>query len=103
MPFWMSYCVQSVVVQGKVYVGGGDDGYGSSNNYIIMEYDLWLGEWDTLPPYAARDFAMTTINDQLLLVGGHWAHCGLSKELSVWEMDKKEWTHPYPDMPTARS
>ena len=26
-----------------------------------------------------------------------------SKVLGLWRADSKEWTHPYPDMPTARA
>ena len=37
-----------------------------------------------------------------MLVGGE-GHGGYSKVLGVWRAESKEWTHPYPDMPTARS
>ena len=36
MPFGMGGYVQSVVVQGRVYVGGGHGDYGSDDNYIVM-------------------------------------------------------------------
>ena len=102
MPFGMAGYVQSVVVQGRVYVGGGYAGYDSDNNYIVMEYDISSGKWAKLPPYRACDFAMTVINNQLVLVGGE-EHGGCSKVLGVWRPESKEWTHPYPDMLTARS
>jgi hypothetical protein len=102
MPFVMADYVQSVVVQGRVYVGGGWTGYGSYSNYIVMEYDTSSGEWTKLPPYRACDFAMTVINNQLVLVGGD-EHGPYSKVLGVWRAESKEWTHPYPDMSTARS
>ena len=102
MPFGMGGYVQSVVVQGRVYVGGGWAGSGSDRNYIVMEYDISSGKWAKLPPYRARDFVMTVINNQLVLVGG-LGHGGRSKVLGVWRAESKEWTHPYPDMPTARS
>ena len=102
MPFGMTGYVQSVVVQGRVYVGGGRAGYGSDDHNIVMEYDISSGKWAKLPPYRACDFAMTVINNQLVLVGG-WEHGVQSKVLGVWRAESKEWTHPYPDMPTARS
>ena len=102
MPFVMSGYVQSVVVKGKVYVGGGSVDFGSYNDYIVMTYDISTGKWATLQQYRACDFAMTAINSQLVLVGGY--ECGNSiKVLRVWDAEKKQWTHPYPEMHTARS
>ena len=101
MPFKMSDYAQSVQIQGTLYVGGGDAGYGSDSNYVVMTYDIRAGKWATLPPYKARGFAMTVINNHLLLVGG-MGHGGRSKELGVWRADSKKWTHPYPDMTTPR-
>ena len=101
MPFEMGGHVQSVVVEGTVYVGGGYVGIGSDNNYIVMTYDISTGKWATLPPYRAWAFAMTTINNQLVLVGGS-EHGGKSKVVGVWDADNKQWTHPYPEMHTAR-
>ena len=38
MPFGMAYYVQSVMVQGKLYVGGGNAPYGSGGDgYTVME------------------------------------------------------------------
>lgn len=103
MPFGMSGYVQSVVVQGRLFVGGGDAGRGTpTNNYVVLEYDACLGEWTTLPQYRTCDFAMAVINNQLVLVGGCENGCE-SKMLGVWELDAKLWMHPYPELPTARS
>ena len=101
MPFEINEYVQSVVVEGTVYVGGGYAG--SVNNYIVMTYDISTGKWATLPPYRARDFAMTSINNQLVLVGGFEHGSGKNKVLGVWDADDKQWTHPYPEMHTALS
>ena len=101
MPFDMSNYVQSVVVEGTVYVGGGNAGYGSDNNYIVTTYDISTGKWATLPPYRACNFAMTAINNQLVLVGGD-EHVGRrSKVVGVLDVDNRQWTHPYPEMHTA--
>ena len=99
MPFGMGGYVQSVVVEGTVYVGGGNTGGGVSNNFIVMTYDISTGKWATLPPYRVCDFAMTSISNQLVLVGG----VEYSKVMGVWDTDIEQWTHPYPEMLTARS
>ena len=100
MPLEMGAYIQSVVVQGKVYVGGGRTGgrYGDT----VMVYDISSGKWANLPPYRAANFAMTVINNQLVLVGGQ-EHGVYNKVLGVWRAESKEWTHPYPDLSTARS
>ena len=98
MPSAMSAYVQSVVVQGTVYVGGGY----SDERYVVMAFDITSGKWTTLPPYRTRYFAMTAINNHLMSVGGK-DHGGASKVLGVWGADNKQWTHPYPEMYTARS
>ena len=102
MPFGMAGSLRSVVVQGRVYVGGGWVGLGNDDDFTVMEYDISSGKWAKLPPYRACYFAMTVINNQLVLVGGEERYI-YSKVLSVWRAESKEWTHPYPDMPTARS
>ena len=101
MPFRMEGYIQSVMVQRTVYVGGG--WAGRDNSYIIMEYDTRSGKWGMLPPYRLCYFAMTVINNQLVLVGGLDKQNRMRKLLGVWRTDSKEWTHPYPDMPTACS
>ena len=86
-----------------MYVGGGYAGIHSANNDIVMTYDISKGKWATLPPYRAFGCAMTAINNQLVLVGGSEHHYdGSSKVVGVWDPDKKQWTHPYPEMHTAR-
>ena len=102
VPFEMSGYVQSVVVKGIVYVGGGHAGHGSDNDYLVMTYDISTGKWATLPPYRAWGFAMTAINSQLVLMGG-MERLNQIKVLGVWDADKKQWTCPYPEMHTARS
>ena len=98
MPFGMSYYIQSVQVQGTLYVGGG----GAAGD-IVMTYDISAGKWATLPPYSTRYFAMTAINNHLVLVGGRGRDGVRIKALGVWSEDSKKWTHPYPDMTTPRS
>ena len=104
MPFAMPGYVQSVVVQGRVYVGGGYAGNARLDNYMIMEYDISSGHWTKLPPYRFRNFAMTVIHNELVLVGGQGQVQGqYSKMLGVWRAESQEWTLNFPEMLTARS
>ena len=98
MPFGM-YGMQSVQVQGTLYVGGG---FAADNDYIVMTYDISAGKWTTLPPYSTCYFAMTAIDNHLVLLGGVGSDGVRSKVLGVWSEDSKKWTHPYPDMTTPR-
>ena len=82
------------MVQGTLcYVGGGD---------TVMEYDISSGKWSKLPPSGTRDFGMTVSNNQLMVVSGY-RDGHYSKKVGVWSAERREWTHPYPDMTTARS
>ena len=101
MPFsYKTFYVQSVLVKGTVYVGGG--GSGSNNDFIVMAYNISAGKWATLPSYQARLFAMAAIDNHLVLVGGQVHKYEYVTVLGVWSGDSKEWTHPYPDMTTPR-
>ena len=101
MPFSMSGYIQSVEVDGTVYVGGGKT-HMEKYRYIVMAYNTHSFKWHTLPSYSARGFAMTTINNQLVLVGGDHEVDGLIDQLGMWQTDSKEWTRPFPRMPTPR-
>ena len=86
-----------VKVEGILYVGGG------RTPYTVMEHDSSSGKWSKLPPYRVGGFVMTVINSQLVLVGGHQrSGTVLVKMVSVWSAERREWTHPYPDMSTGR-
>ena len=99
MPFSMSFYIQSVEVDGTVYVGGGVADKGE-DDYTVMAYSMQSCKWHTLPPYSAGWFAMTTINNKLILVGGR--HDTEVAQLGVWKTDSKQWTRPFPAMPTPR-
>lgn len=91
--------IQSVVVRGKVYVGGGRGRVGGYSSNIIMEYDSVAKKWSKLPSYITGQFSMAVVNRQLVLVGGDNKSTGVG----VWKAGSKEWIYPYPDMPTPRS
>ena len=107
MPFTMYGYIQSVEVEGTVYVGGGYADK-TNNNYVVMAYDTQSCMWHTLPPYSAKWFAMTTINNKLVLVGGmHNLVPGMYNfdavdQLGVWQTDSNQWTLPFPPMPRPR-
>ena len=103
MPFGMSGYIQSVTIQETVYVGGGEAGSWSPKNYIVMAYNTRSCKWDQLPPYRAESFAMVVINNQLVLIGGTSHEYAAVKLLSRWDTDRRQWTHPYLPMLTARS
>ena len=100
MPLSISSYIQSVEVDGTVYVGGGDADE-DEDSYTVMAYDTQTCKWHTLPPYSARWFTMTTINKTLILVGGCHGHTVVD-QLCVWKTDSNQWTLPFPPMPTPR-
>ena len=98
MPFAMDDYIQSVEVEGTLYVGGGLADK-TNNMYIVMAYDTQSCKWHTLPPYSAEKFAMTTIHNKLVLVGGRNNYYDVD-QLGVWQTDSNQWTLPFPPMPT---
>ena len=94
----MGYSVQSVVIGDTVYVGGGDaDNYHDSCTVMKLEQD----QWTKLPEYTAQYFAMTSLANRLVLVGGiDPRNNKRTNQLAVFESGK--WTHPYPPMNIAR-
>ena len=102
MPFSMWNNSHSVLLQEKVYIGGGEADT-PENACTVMVYDPHSEEWNTLPEYEARSFGMAAINDQLVLVGGRSPSTGKKfKQVAVWDPESKRWVHRYPAMRTAR-
>ena len=62
--------IQSVEVERTVYVGGGRTDR-KEDGYTVMAYNPQSCNWHALLPYSATRFAMTTINNKLVLVGGY--------------------------------
>lgn len=93
---------KAVYLDGRVYIGGGVTKK-AEDHYVILVYAPESDEWSQLPPCPVQCFAMAIVNHQLVLAGG-WERdtqkC--SNKLTVWDSMSKEWTHPYPAMPTAR-
>lgn len=93
----MSGYIQSVVIDGVMYVGGGK-AKKSEHDAIVMEFSQ--GKWSILPPYKAS-FGMAVVKKQLVLVGGK--DLTVSRKIGVWNPGNNKWIHPYPEMSTARS
>ena len=104
MPINMSYSVQSVVIGDTVYVGGGYSRNRARNRTCDMctVMKLEQDQWTKLPEYTAKYFAMTSLKNRLVLVGGDdLKNNKQTNQLAVFESG--EWTHPYPPMNIARS
>ncbi len=101
MPVAMSGYIQSVEINDTVYVGGGRTDR-DEDEYIVMAYNTQSCKWHTLPPYSTRRFAMTTINNKLVVVGGSNRDDSESSELEEWQPDSNQWTRPFPPMSTPR-
>ncbi len=98
MPIKMSGPVQSVVISDTVYVGGGDAG---NVRDICTVMKLERDQWTKLPEYTAMSFAMTSLTNRLVLVGGRdLRNYNPTNQLAVFESG--EWTLPYPPMSIAR-
>ncbi len=98
MPIEMGTLVQSVVIGDTVYVGGGF-AYNDRDMCTVMK--LEQDQWTKLPEYTAKFFAMTSIANRIVLVGGRDPRNSKpTNQLSIFESG--EWTHPYPPMNNAR-
>ena len=95
----MGISVQSVVIGDTVYVGGG---YAHNDRDMCTVMKLEQDQWTKLPEYTARYFAMTSLANRLVLVGGNDPRNNKpTNQLAVFESG--EWTHPYPPMNIART
>ena len=100
MPFGLRGDVQSVVLGNKVYIGGGD-ALDERDACTVMVYDIQRDTYSTLLPYNAGYFAMTALNNQLVLAGGmDLASREPTNQIAVLQSDK--WARPYPPMTIAR-
>ena len=98
MPIKMGSTVQSVVIGDTVYVGGGRAG-NDRDKCTVMK--LEQDQWTKLPEYTAKWFAMTSLANRLVLVGGQDPRNNKrTNQLAVFEAG--EWTHPYQPMNIAR-
>lgn len=96
----MSGCVQAVSVNGIIYIGGGKSER-FSDSFKVMAYNPRLSTWDTIK-YDTWCFTMTSFNSQLVLLSGYTGRMRGSKNIGVWQEDRKVCINPYPPMLTSR-
>ena len=94
---------QSVVINGKVYYGGGFCDK-DSDKYNIHCYNPLQDKWMTLPPSNVRHFGLGQINRELVTVGGIEGTDRLTHSQSIhkFEEHSQTWKKSIPPMPTAR-
>jgi len=93
---------QAVVLNNKVYVGGGDTP-DLTTDVNIYTYDPTMDTWETLQSPTRRS-ALTTYHNKLLLVGGWEVSTDeTTNQLWVFEEGEQTWTQPLPPMPTRRN
>ena len=101
MPIKMGSTVQSVVITDFVYIGGGEAD-SDLDMCTVMKLDLQQDEWTKLPQYSARNFALTSLTNKLVLVGGYDPEKQKqTNQIALFESGR--WTTPYPPMNIARS
>lgn len=105
MRFKLTSYPQVVVMEGKVYFRGPhllpymySDSESDTDHRTVLVYGPQSDAWSRLPPYSFSWFAMTVLNNQLVVVGGQ----ALSREktdlLGRWDANLQTWTHPFPPM-----
>ena len=116
MVYGMTWYPCAVVLQTKVYIGGGGAG-NDSDGCAVQVYDLESDEWSHLPRYQYTKFSMTIIDSRLTLVGGRDPLTGeatvvglidrlfyslnATNQLAVFDTTSQDWTYPYPPMVTS--
>ena len=97
----MSKYIQCLELEGILYVGGGYT-KDIKKSFKVMAYNMQSRAWMLLPTHSTRMFAMTSINQCLVLAGGCKKDNTCSNEIAVWQSEIKEWKLPFPTMPTPR-
>ena len=97
---------QSVVINGKVYYGGGFCDK-ESDEYNIHCYNPIQGKWMTLPPNNVIHFGLGQINGELVTAGGLRYIEGTdrlthSQDIHKFEEHSQAWKNSILPMPTAR-
>lgn len=98
----------SVVLDGKVYIGGGDT-VTEEQEQVVLVYDPDINEWSQLSPCHVMKYAMTCFQSELVIVGGRAVRppeirgrmraSVPSDKVWVWNKHSREWFSPYPSIP----
>ena len=90
----------AVVLLGSVYVGSGREGkHEVVESYRLDVYNLVANRWSSPVSTPYCDFAMTVLDDKLLIVGGATKSDDVTNAILV--LDAGKWSK-YSEMPTAR-
>jgi hypothetical protein len=102
MPYGMTYYPEAIVLNEKVYVGAGiSSSFGSD---AVIVYNIPNDEWSLLPEYECYWFGMTSLDNNLVVVGGViQGSQHRTNQLGTWNEELNCWMHTLPAMPTARS
>ena len=82
-----------VAVGGSVFYG----------DFVPLMYDSYKDKWSILPKLPYAWFSLVVVPyKKLLAIGGLTSDDEVTNKVFAWDEDKKRWTTPYPNMPTAR-
>lgn len=98
------YGANAVVLEGKIYIGGGK-GKSFQTDCTLYEYDIngLVQKWTPVPVCPVAYYALSIINRSIVLVGGMDRSTGqASNQLWMWDKVEQTWKVSLPNMPTAR-
>lgn len=100
MPSGM-FSAQAVVIDDRVYVGGGS----MSNQNTVLVYDVNHDSWDVLPKLSVAYFGLAKLAEQLVTVGGICEQGTTTNTVYSYFQDSTDqpWQPIFPPMPTPRS
>ena len=92
---------QAVVLENKVYIGGGSMNPSPPSRLLI--YDFTEDSWDIIHT-PTEWYALTTYHSKLVLVGGRDPNTREATSANqLWVLDEQHnWTQPFPPMTTKR-
>ena len=102
-PLWCGVVRPHLVTLGNaVYVGGGNS-RNLETSRSVHKYTPGNHQWESLPITPYLTFALSTVDDQLTVIGGVNTISSLtSSDLLTFDPDVKKWKKVLPPMPTKR-
>ena len=92
---------QSIVLGGKVYIGGGNTGDVATDS-LVFEYDPNEDKWTVLPAAPMTVFGLGKMEGEIVIVGGRDQGKVLSA-VYVFDRFTQRWKESLPPLNTARS
>ena len=99
MPVGM-FQAQGVVIEGKVYIGGGGTDNVASDS-IVFEYDPIEDSWAPLPPLPVSWFGVGQLSGELVAVGGKHG-VNASDSVRVFDRVINQWKESIPPLCSPR-